>query len=156
MNNNMTEDDNKGLIKRLEERYLEARRERAAKELADQPMKDRITSIFKSPRFTTTDFWCDTCKRDCNGTGYRQVCTVREWAPTAWFLGYCPYGHKMIRRITDKGTDPYYEKSEQLQRQRYEMKDDLLTPDDPRFKELYPKQWEELMNKKDENTTNKK
>jgi hypothetical protein len=54
----------------------------------------------------------------------------------------------MIRRITDKVQDPYYYQSLMLNRQRYNMRDDLLTPDDPRFKLLYPKQYEELFKKR--------
>jgi hypothetical protein len=73
--------------------------------------------------------------------------------PTAWYTGYCPNGHRMIRRITDKDSDPYYFMSDILKRQRYDLRDMLLTPDDPRFKELYPEQYKQLNG---EETTNKK
>jgi len=136
------------LIQKLKNRYDKAREARLVSEDKDKPFKDRVEAIFTAPRWCNTDFWCDECKKDCSGTGFRQVCTVREKLPTAWFVGYCPKGHKMVRRITDKGTDPYYEKSLMIQRQRYEMRDALLTPDDSRFRVLYPKQYKELMAKK--------
>jgi hypothetical protein len=147
--------ENKGLIQRLKDRYEVSVKERADKAEKERPLRERMDSIFSAPRFITTDFWCVVCKRDCTGTGYRQVCTVRATAPTAWFMGFCPKGHKMIRRITDKDKDPYYEQSMVVARQRYELADALLTPDDPRFKVLYPKQYEELM-KAYEKTSRKK
>jgi hypothetical protein len=128
----------------LRERYDERRRWREAEEAVQRPFKDRVKAIFDAPRFTVMDFWCNTCKKDCTGTGYRQVGTLRDRLPTAWFIGYCPRGHKMIRRITDKSSDPYYDSSFIIMRQRYELADALLTPDDPRFKLLYPKQYAEL------------
>lgn len=134
----------KSLIQKLKDKYDLARAKRAIEEEKARPMKDRMDDIFSAPRFIVTDFWCDDCKRDCSGTGYRQVCTIREWAPTAWFIGYCPKGHRMIRRITDKNTDPYYDLSDMVKRHRYEMRDAFLSPDDPRFKLLYPLQWEAL------------
>jgi hypothetical protein len=140
----------KSLIQRLKDRYDRAEAERAIKAELERPFRERVEAIFTAPRYCTTDFWCNTCKRDCSGTGYRQVCTVREKLPTAWFVGYCPKGHKMVRRITDKDTDPFYDFSEMIQRHRYEMKDAFLTPDDPRFKLLYPLQYKELMKKQTE------
>lgn len=131
-------------IKKLKDRYDRINTEKLAKEEKERPFKERIQAIFSAPRFIVTDFFCPVCKRDCTGTGYRQVQTFREWAPTAWYLGICPNGHRMIRRITDKETDPYYDLSPIITRQRYELRDALLTPDDPRFKILYPKQWEKL------------
>jgi hypothetical protein len=139
--------DSKGLIQRLSDRYDTAAQNRKEKEEEERPLRDRLSVIFESAKFVNTDFWCNECKRDCSGTGFRQVCTVNEQWPTAWYTGYCPLGHKMIRRITDKGSDPYYEMSLMIQRQRYELRDAMLDPSDPRFKVVYPKQWEELVKK---------
>lgn len=136
----------KKLIKKLENRYDQRQKERREKEEAERPLKERLLDIFSADRDPVTDFYCKPCKQDCQGTGYRQVCTVRRFAPTAWFLGICPKGHRMIRRITDKDSDPYYHLSPFVARQRLEMADDFLTPDDPRFRVLYPDKWEELMN----------
>lgn len=136
-------------IKKLRERFLSARNTRIKKEAEQRPFVERMAEIFSAPRNTVTDFYCAVCKRDCSGTGYRQVCTIREWAPTAWYVGTCPNGHKMIRRITDKLSDPYYEMSPMIQRHRWELQDAFITPDDPRFKVLYPAQYEALMKNKD-------
>ena len=131
-------------VKQLQDRYDEARALRAKKEAREKPVLDHIKLVVEAPRHTTNDFWCNICKRDCTGTGVKQVRTLPNRLPVAWYLGVCPLGHRMIRRITDKDTDPYYWQSLVLWRQRAEMADMLLTPDDPRFKELYPKQYEEL------------
>ena len=135
----------KSLIQKLKDRYNTAKRERQERSEQEQPLKDRMLDIFSADRNPITDFYCTQCKRDCTGTGYRQVCTVRPMAPTAWFLGICPKGHRMIRRITDKDSDPYYHLSPYIQRQRWEMADAFLTPDDPRFRVLYPEQYKLLM-----------
>ncbi len=133
--------------KRLEAYYEDIRRKRAEIQRKNQPFLDRVRAIMDAPRYARVDFWCDICKRDCSGVGYKQICTIRERVPTAWYVGFCQKGHRLIRRITDKGSDPYYSQSLFLMRQRSEMEIDLLTPDDPRFKIFYPKQWAE-MNKK--------
>ena len=129
---------------KLKERFDHQQKLRQEMEERERPFKDRVRAIMEAPRFTQTDFWCDKCKKDCSGLGYRQVNTFRERLPTAWFTGFCPIGHRLIRRITDKDSDPYYDRSLIVQRSRYEMADDLMTPDDPRFKVLYPKQYDEL------------
>ena len=131
-------------INDLKERYDIARAKRWARQDRERPYMERISAIYEAPRFVVTDFFCPVCKKDCVGTGYRQVATIRERAPTAWYIGFCPNNHKMIRRITDKETDPYYDLSPLIARQRWEMRDMLLTPDDPRFKELYPDAYKKL------------
>lgn len=135
---------NTSKLKRLIARYDQRRKERAEKDEKERPFKDRVKAIFDAPRFAITDFYCSVCKHDVSGTAFRQVCTIRQDRPTAWFVSFCPKGHRLVRRITDKDTDPYYDISPLVRRQRYELRDDLLTPDDPRFKILYPKQWEKL------------
>jgi hypothetical protein len=145
---------NKSIIQRLKDRLNRATEERQAKEAEEQPFKDRLKEIFTAPRSVVTDFYCSVCKRDCSGTGYRQVCTIRQWAPTAWYVGNCPKGHKMIRRITDKSSDPYYEMSPMIQRHRYEMRNAFMDPSDPRFKLLYPDKYEELMQNARQTTKN--
>jgi len=135
---------NKRRMDRLIRRYEERRADRASEDARTRPFKDRVKTIFDAPRFVVTDFFCTVCKLDCAGTGFRQVCTLRQNLPTAWFVGFCPKGHRLVRRITDKDTDSYYDRSPLIRRQRYELRDDLLTPEDPRFRMLYPKQWEKL------------
>jgi|TARA_R100001530_G_scaffold73266_1_gene51667 hypothetical protein len=144
----------KGIIQKLKDRFEKARIKRLKKEAKEQPFKDRLIEIFSAPRHTLTDFYCLVCKKDCSGTGYRQVCTIRKWVPTAWYIGTCPNGHKMIRRITDKSSDPYYVMSPFLQRQRYDLIDAFITPDDPRFKVLYPDKYAKLKNHVGKETNN--
>lgn len=144
-----------GLLSKLKARYDQARERRFKKQLEELPFKERVMDIFQAARFVTTDFWCNTCKRDCTGTGYRQVCVIRDTMPTAWYTGFCPKGHRMTRRITDKSGDPYYHLSDIIKRQRFELRDMLLTIDDPRFKEVYPEQYKKLMANGKE-TTDKK
>lgn len=133
--------------KKLKAYYDDIRKKREAIAEKNAPFLDRVRAIMDAPRVARVDFWCDKCKKDCTGAGYRQVCTIRDRVPTAWYIGFCPKNHKIIRRITDKGSDSYYYQSLFLQRQRAELADDLLTPDDPRFKILYPKQYAELYGK---------
>ena len=135
------------LIQKLKDKYDAAREKRKVQELKDSPLNDRIKDILDAALYVNTDFYCHECKKDCSGPGYRRTCTLRPHSPTAWYTGFCPKGHQMIRRITDKDTDPYYDQSFVIKRQRYDLADALLTPNDPRFKILYPKQYKELMNK---------
>jgi len=144
----------RGEEKKLRARFEDTRKKRIAKYEEERPLIERLGTIFNADRYATTDFFCNTCKRDCTGTGYRQVLTLRKWLPTAWYVGTCPNGHKMIRRITDKNTDPYYYQSYMVQRQRNEMEDSFLTPDNPRFKLLYPDKYDELMKKDGQRTKN--
>ena len=134
-------------MKRLINRYDEARAKRLKKEEEERPIKEQIDAIIEAPRFSTIDFWCNKCKKDCSGTAYRQIRTLPHRLPIAWYMGFCPKGHKLIRRITDKLCDPYYFQSIMIKRQRMEYADLLLTPDNPKFKEIYPEQYKELMKK---------
>ena len=142
-------------IKRLIARYDQRRKEREIKDELERPFKDRIKAIYEAQRFVITDFFCPVCKKDVAGTGFKQMCTLRTDRPTAWYVSFCPKGHRLIRRITDKDTDPYYDLSPLVARQRYELRDDLLDPTDPRFKELYPEQFAKLF-PNGEKTTDKK
>lgn len=93
---------------------------------------------------TQTDFWCDTCKRDFSGIGHKQV---RMPPGSVWFAYYatvCPVGHKALRYITDKLTDPYYVKSARIRREQGLFHDDMLSPAHPRFKLIYPNQYRRL------------
>lgn len=131
-------------INALKERYDQARARRWAQQDRERPYMERMSAIYDANRYVLTDFYCTVCKKDCAGTAVKQVCNIRPRLPTAWYLGICPKGHRMIRRITDKDSDPYYDLSPFVARQRYELRDALLTPFDPRFKELYPEQYAKL------------
>lgn len=64
--------------------------------------------------------------------------------PYAYYEGMCPAKHLARRHITDKHLDPYYHLSAMIRKQRHDMRDDLLTPADPRFRIVYPRQWAQL------------
>jgi hypothetical protein len=146
---------NKKRLERLIRRYDQRRKEREERNERERPFKERVKDIFDARKFVITDFYCTVCNKDVSGTGFRQVCTIRQNFPTAWYVSWCPKGHKLVRRITDKDTDPYYELSPLVARQRWEMRDELLDPSDPRFKVIYPKQYAKLF-PNGEKTANKK
>lgn len=131
-------------IKELVGRYDQRRKEREERRKILEPFVDRVNEIRQAPRVTKSDFWCTTCKKDFSGIAFKQVSSIRSMLPTAWFVGKCPEGHRAIRRITDRLTDPYYDLSLMVRRQRAEMADAFLDPSDPRFKELYPEAYKRL------------
>lgn len=132
-------------IQALVDRYDKRRKEREDRRKILEPFVDRLNDIKQSPRTTKSDFFCTVCKKDFSGIAFKQVSAVRSMLPTAWYVGKCPVGHKAIRYITDKYTDPYYDLSLMVARQRWEMKDDFLDPSDPRFKQLYPEAYKRLI-----------
>ncbi len=134
-------------IKELVNRYDQRRAERLERHKILEPFVDRLNEIKEAPRTTKSDFFCMTCKKDFSGIAFKQVSAIRPMLPTAWFVGKCPKGHRTLRRITDKNSDPYYDMSLMVARQRADMADAFLDPSDPRFKILYPRQWEALNGK---------
>ena len=112
-------------------------RERVRDREREQRM--RIRELNEAPRRTTTDFWCAKCRKDFSGPAYKQVSGTH-----GRYVGCCPRGHEAYRNITEKNRDPYYRDSEMVRRLRYTMRDDLVQPGDPRFKELYPEQYKKL------------
>jgi hypothetical protein len=135
----------KRMTQRLIRRYEVARAKRHYREQIEEPIKDQIKAILESPKYSIIDFWCNVCKKDCKGTGYKQVRHLPNRIPHSWYMGVCPLGHKLVRRITDKYADSYYYASLMMQHQRLEYADLLLTPEDPRFKEVYPEQYRQLV-----------
>ena len=134
------------LKERLQARYDRIRAEKLAKEEAERPYKERMKEIEDSPLRVKTFFWCNKCKKDVETIGHKQVTSV----DTAWYVGFCPKGHKLLRYITDKKDDPYYSQSLFLKRQRFELLKDIVQPGHPMFKKLYPKMWEEIFGKKND------
>jgi hypothetical protein len=131
-------------LNKLIAHYDALQAERARRKAIEEPFNARIREIKDAPRVTKYDFWCTECGQDFVGLAWKQVSGVRQELPCAWYVGKCPKGHKAIRKITDKNTDHYYDLSRMVAKQRYDMQDAFLTPDDPRFRILYPKQYEEL------------
>ncbi len=118
-----------------------------------------ITDAF--PRVPRMDFWCEACagfdrtKGDVVAMAYKDVKTPTGYLPFARYVGHCEKGHMVLRFITDKHRDPYYHQSEKMRRERAMAADDLLQPNDPRFRVVYPNQWAkmEAQRKADEETT---
>jgi len=132
-------------IQTLKDRYDQRRKDREDRRIILEPFVDRLNEIRQAPRATKTDFFCTSCRKDVTGLSFKQVSAVRPMLPAAWYAAKCPKGHRMIRRITDKSTDPYYDFSQMVARSRHDMRDDFLDPSDPRFQILYPRQYAELM-----------
>lgn len=93
-------------------------------------------------------WWCDQCRQDCDGPGFKEIRWPVGDLWFAFYRGFCPKGHMLVRRITDKMTDPYFFKSRVIQREQAEHADEMLTPNDPRFREVYPEQWADLQGRK--------
>lgn len=122
------------LIKRakLNQAQLEADRYEKKRQEAN------ITEINDVPDEQLTAFWCNKCKKDFECMGNKTIQT--DWSNgdvIGFFVGYCPKGHRAIKRITDKTNDPYYNQSLKVRIDRIEQKDDMLTPDDFGFRTLY-------------------
>lgn len=111
-------------------------------------LEERANDIRSAPEIVKTAYWCDKCKSDVEGSGFKQIRMPNDSVWFAFYKGFCPKGHTLIRYITDTLTDPYFWKSEVVKRQRSEFEDLLLTPENPRFKEVYPQQWAELQLRK--------
>ena len=109
----------------------------------DQPYKDRMREIHDAYNVTKLDFFCTVCDTDFSGNAYKQVRTLGPQI-VAYYVGLCPRRHKCLRYITDKYRDPYYWTSKVLARQRVDLADAILTPDNPRFRLVYPEQWRQL------------
>ena len=127
------------LEKKLRDRFDELYAKRMKERAEQSPMLERVRDIMDAPKRTLMDFWCDKCHKDFRVLAHKCVGTARP-VLVAWYVGYCPKGHKAVRRITDKLSDPYYGMSLMVARQRWEMRDAFVQPGDPRFKQLYPEQ----------------
>lgn len=107
-------------------------------------LADRWKMIREAYQTTRLGFWCDKCRKDFEGVAHKRVIEWGNMPPWAFYIGFCPQGHEARRRITDKQNDPYYRNSEMIRRQRIDMADAMLTPDNPRFRVVYPAQWRKL------------
>lgn len=90
--------------------------------------------IREAPDMVQFDFFCRNCDRDVISMGYKRV--HKDGMGT--YLGQCPNGHGLVRYITEKWRDPYWELSHKVRHDREKYADDMLTPDNPRFKVVYP------------------
>ena len=131
-------------IQRLNERVLQRQEERERLK-----NRERIFSLREDLIKTATDrlagvgFFCEECGKDFTAVGRKVV-----MGDYAWYYAKCLCGARCIRRITDKSSDPYYFKSKITRRQQVVNSTDMLTPDDPLFRLVYPKQWEKMEKQK--------
>lgn len=141
----------KAQAKRLQDR-IDANMETRRKAIeASQPYRDRTREINDAPgRLPRMEFWCEACgvvddrKGDVVAVAYKDVKHPKNQLPIARYVGYCPKGHMVMRFITDKNRDPYYHLSVKMQYERRRSADDMLQPNDPRFRIVYPRQWEKM------------
>lgn len=124
-------------VEKLKKRIEGNREERAAYQRMYDRLQENIRMIVEAPQKLRYPFWCDECKSDFMGIGYKVMRKLRARLPIGWWVAYCPARHKCIRRITDRSNDPYFVKSFIVKRDRARYRDDLLTPDDHRFWLLY-------------------
>lgn len=72
----------------------------------------------------------------------------------AYYLGSCGGCGSVVRREITL-YDRYSDLSPRLRHERILHEDDLLTPNDPRFKTVYPDKWRELERQREERETRK-
>lgn len=133
-------------VKELGERVQSRQKELDAEKLARKRMDALGAEIREAPEMKQMDFFCRECNRDFIATGYKRV--HRDGMGT--YLGACPNGHGCVRYITEKWRDPYWELSPKVRFDRLKYADDMLTPEDPRFKTVYPQQWKAIEARREE------
>lgn len=130
------EDRVEQLGERVKERQQETDRNRRIEKIRGARKKE----IDEAPNMQQMDFWCKDCKKDFIATGYKSV----DKDMCAAFLASCPNGHGAVRYITDVHKDPYFHLSNKVKHEREKYADYFVTPDNPRFKVLYPQAWAAL------------
>lgn len=128
----MAKDENPA-VARLKKRIEGNREERQRYQAIYDKLQERTREIVDAREKMINTFWCDTCQADFTGRADKIVRKVPKKMPIAWYVGFCPVRHKCIKRITEKPNDPYYLRSYIVKRDRARHRDDLLTPNDPRF-----------------------
>lgn len=109
-----------------------------------QKLTERAQEIRDAPESQMMDFYCKECERDFGAIGFKQV---RMPKGSVWFAYYeanCPENHKALRYVTDKIEDPYFILSPFIRAQQDEFEDAQLPPWHPRFRLLYPLQYNAL------------
>jgi len=127
------------LLERLKERVQKTQDELDQERAKDRKEKDRRELVElneRSPYYKRDNGWCDKCHRD-----YSVLYTKHGNETLAYYLGTCSKGHTVRREITLR--DRYYDHSILVRAERDRHSDDLLTPDHPRFKYVYPDKWRE-------------
>lgn len=107
-------------------------------------LHERRDDVLQAPSYVMTEFWCNTCKKDFDGSGFKQVRVPPQGAWFAYYVGRCTQGHQALRYITDKLLDPYFRRSKRIKIQQGRYSDEMLQPWQPRFRQIYPQQYAKL------------
>ncbi len=131
-------------LSRLASRVESNRAQRARDKDRGQECRDRLRMINDAPHEARTGFWCVECARDVVAWAGKITQRMDTQRPRAYYQAFCPKQHRLIRRITDKQWDPYYHQSRIMRMERARQADDMLQPDDPRFRQVYPEVWKKM------------
>mgnify|MGYP001571142001 CR=1 FL=1 len=83
------------------------------------------------------DFWCDTCQEDFEAPA-RKTRYRMEGDVIATMRGECPEcGETVIRYVTHRDQDPYYQRSMKIHRQRNQYRTEMLQAEEYGFKTHY-------------------
>lgn len=103
--------------------------------------EEREEEIEKAQAVVLTDFWCDACKKDFTSHAIKQV--EEDWSNLnqrkAFYKTKCFKGHWVIRLITDKWKDKFWQKSKLLALDRGKGFLDALQPFETGYNMLYKK-----------------
>lgn len=122
------------------QKYLD--QEKAARLLRESVGKE----YREAPDEVRTDFWCDECGLDISAIGFKKLYSDGMGI----YRSKCARQHMLVRYITNKWQDPYWNRSRKVAADREKYADDMLTPDNPRFRIVYPQQWKALQEMKHE------
>jgi len=103
-------------------------------------LRERDELIADSKPFVLTDFYCDKCKKDFKGQAIKQV--ELDWYANqriAYYKSKCFRGHWVIRLITDKYKDGFYQRSKLVFLDRGNHFNDTVQPHETGFNLLYGK-----------------
>lgn len=107
-------------------------------------LMERRDDVLQAPMYMKGEFWCQKCHRDFDATGHKEVRVPPKGVWFAYYVGICPKGHFALRYITDKLLDPYFYRSLRVKMMQGQYADDMLQPWQPRFRQLYPRQYAKL------------
>ena len=134
------------ILERMKDRAQKTKADLDAERIKNKREKERLEAeraADDAPDYKRDNVYCSDCKRD-------YVATLRKHGNPSllYYQGTCPFGHNVRREFTLY--DRYYDLSPFIRSQRLEYADDLLTPNDARFKTVYPEQWAEYERQREE------
>jgi hypothetical protein len=122
-------------IRKLAEVVERTQEELDAEEEHQKRIGERVKEITAAPFRQRLPFWCGKCRRDLEAIGTKNI--IEYALPIAFYRAACPKGHRIIRHITERLSDPYFHESAFVRRMAREMERDLIQPGDPRFRRIY-------------------